>query len=360
MISLLTFVFVLGLLITVHECGHFFAAKRQGIAVEKFYLGFGPTVFRKKQGETEYGINLIPLGGFVKLAGDSAQEHRHTPREYLSKTPLQRMAVIFAGPLANYLLGFFFFWLIFVTGYPTLTAKVGGLVDGFGAQAAGVQEGDIITHIDGRKISSWDELLEEVRSRKGARALMLTLQRGQDNLQVEVPLRRQEMDDILGYRRTVPLLGVTPAMEEFVEVRHGFGVSLFLAARKVIDLTALNYRALFAMVSGRLSMRESATGPLGIFFVTSKAARIGLTAVLHLIAVLNVSLAIFNLLPLPVLDGGHVLFLAIEKLRGRSLSPKTEQIATQAGLALIITLALMVTYNDIVRFFGEKISHLFR
>jgi len=360
MTSLLVFIFILGLLIVIHECGHFIAARRQGIMVEKFYLGFGPVVYKRKRGETEYGISMIPLGGYVKLAGDSAGEHTGGQREYLSKTPFQRMQVIFAGPLANYVLGFLFFWLIFATGYPTLTAKVGGLVEGFGAEKAGVRAGDVITHIDGRAVATWEDLQETVRSRQGAETLLISLTRGGQEIQLSVPLRQEQMNDILGYRRTVSLLGVTPDTEEVIEVRHGAAASFVFAARKVVDLTVLNYRALFSMISGRLSVRESATGPLGIFFVTSKAAKMGLTAVLHLIAVLNVSLAIFNLLPLPVLDGGHLVFLMIEKLRGKSLSVRAEQIISQAGLALIISLALLVTYNDILRFFGDRFSQLLK
>jgi regulator of sigma E protease len=121
----------------------------------------------------------------------------------------------------------------------------------------------------------------------------------------------------------------------------------------------MTYKGLWRMITGKLSFRESVTGPLGIFYVTSKAASLGVIAVLHLIAVLNVSLAIFNLLPLPVLDGGHILFLGIEKIRGKTLSTKTEQIITQIGLTVIISLAVFVTYNDITRLFGDKISKIF-
>jgi len=133
--------------------------------------------------------------------------------------------------------------------------------------------------------------------------------------------------------------------------------SFGLGANKTIDLTITTYKALWRMISGRMSMRESVTGPLGIFYITSKAAQIGIIAVLHLLAILNISLAIFNLLPFPVLDGGHILFLGLEKIRGKALHIKTEQVITQIGVTVIISLALFITYNDFLRLFQDKITN---
>lgn len=359
MTSLLTFIFILGILILIHEFGHFLAAKRQGIKVEKFYLGFGPMIARRKHGDTEYGINLIPLGGYVKLAGDSMEDYKGISGEYLSKTPLERARVIFAGPLFNYLLGFFCFWLIFCTGYPTLTTKVGGLIEGFGAAEAGIQAGDRITAVDGLKVSFWEDLQDAIRARKSRDTVKISLLRQEKEYTFEVKLREKQFDDSLGEKRKVALLGVTPDLEEIVRVRNGPIKAFALSIEKVFDLTAMNYKALWAIVTRKISMRESATGPLGIFYIASKAASLGITAVLHLIAVLSVSLAIFNLLPLPVLDGGHLVLLAVEKLRGKALGLNAERIISQVGVAVIVTLALIVTYNDIIRFFGEKIPRVF-
>ncbi|MDD5155665.1 MAG: site-2 protease family protein, partial [Candidatus Omnitrophica bacterium] len=142
--------------------------------------------------------------------------------------------------------------------------------------------------------------------------------------------------------------------------RYGFFKSLSLAINRTWSLTVLTYAGLWRMVTGQLSLQESITGPLGIFYITSQAAHFGPIALLHLLAVLSVSLAIFNLLPLPVLDGGHIMFLIIEKIRGRSLSIKSERIVTQLGMTLLLSLVLLVTYNDIVRLFGDKISKLIK
>ena len=142
MISILVFILILSLLIIVHEFGHFIAARLNGVRVEQFSLGFGPQIFKKKAGDTEYSISLIPLGGYVKMSGDSQAEYKKLDYEYFSKAPGKRFQIIFFGPFLNYILGFLFFWFILFAGYPSLTTKVGGLIDGYGAKEAGLAVGD--------------------------------------------------------------------------------------------------------------------------------------------------------------------------------------------------------------------------
>lgn len=358
MMSLIIFLFILGLLIIVHEFGHFIAAKKIGIRVEKFSLGFGPRLLKKEKNGTEYSVSAIPLGGYVKLAGDNAQEYKGNADEYLAKTPFARAAVIFFGPLLNYALGFIFFWLIFFAGYPAITTKVGGLIEGLGAKEAGVQINDKITAIDGRRVGAWEELQAAIYTRKDAQSVRLSILRDNRELILDVKIKSKEFNDLLGQKRSVGVIGVT-ASEETVKMRHGFAASFILSINKTVDLTVITYKALWRMLGGKLSLRESVTGPLGIYYITAKVAHLGVIAVLHLIAVLSISLAIFNLLPLPVLDGGHLLFLIIEKLRGRALGLKAERVITQTGLTIIIALAIIVTCNDIFKFFGDKIYKFF-
>lgn len=359
MVTLFIFLFILGILIIIHEFGHFIAAKRLGVKVEKFSLGFGLPLWLKKKNDTEYSVNLIPLGGYVKLAGDNLQEYKNNPDEYLSKTPAQRARIIFFGPLLNYILGFLCFWLIFFVGYPTLTTKVGGLIDGFGAKDAGIQVGDKIIAVEGKRVNFWEDLQRAIQAKKGARKVLLSVLRENKEYNIEVKIKEKQIDDALGKKRSVGLIGITPK-DEIINVRHSFLKSCVLATQKTWDLTVLTYQAIWRMITGKLSMRESITGPLGIFYITSKAASMGMIAVLHLVAVLSVSLSIFNLLPLPVLDGGHLVLLAIERIRGKQLSLKTERIVTQVGLTLIISLAVFATYNDLLRFFGDKLSKFFK
>ncbi|MFH1458497.1 MAG: RIP metalloprotease RseP, partial [Candidatus Omnitrophota bacterium] len=345
--------------IVVHEFGHFMMAKRMGVRVEKFSLGFGPALLKKKKKETEYCLSAIPLGGYVKLAGDNPEEYKGKKYEYLAQTPGRRFLIIFFGPLLNYVLGLVLFWVIFSVGYPSLTTRVGGLLDGFGAKAAGLQAGDRIEAVDGRPVVLWEELQKIIQSKKTAEKVRLTVLREDRKLNLEVNIREKNLDDPLGQKRSVGLLGITPS-DEIITLKYGILESLGLGIKKTWDLTVMTYKALWFMMTGRLSMRESITGLPGMYFITSKAAKMGVVAVLHLVTVLSVSLAIFNLLPLPVLDGGHILFLGIEKIRGKGLSLNVERLVTQAGTVLILTLALFVTYNDLVRFYGDKIDKVFK
>lgn len=358
MISFFIFVVILSILIIVHEFGHFMAARKLGVRVEKFSLGFGPQIFRKKKGDTEYSIAAIPLGGFVKLAGDNLEEFKGKQDEYFSKPPGKRFWIIFSGAFVNYILGFLLFWLIFFVGYPTLTTKVGGLIDGFGAKEAGLQVKDQIIAIDGQQVVYWEDLQNIIQSKKAADKVELTLLRNNKEFTTAVKIKEKQFEDQIGKKHSIGLLGITP-FDELIKVRHGFLKSFTLGIDKTGQLTVLTYQGLWRMVIGKLSIRESVTGPLGIFFITSKAASMGIIALLHLMAVLNVSLAVFNLLPLPILDGGHILFLGLEKIRRKTLGLKTERIITQVGVSIIITLVVFVTYNDIVRLYGDKIQKFF-
>lgn len=358
MIATLIFILILSMLILVHEFGHFIAARKMGVRVEKFSLGFGPQLFRIKRKGTEYVISAIPLGGFVKLAGDCLEEFTGKKYEYYAKPPGKRFHIIFWGPALNYILGFIFFWLIFFVGYPSLTTKVGGLIDNFGAKEAGLQVGDKITAVDGKKVAFWEDLQRIIYEKRTDEKVNLTVLHDNKEVNVKVSIKEKEYSDQLGEKRSVGLLGITP-FDEIIEVKHGFLESFVLSAKKIWELTYMTYKGLWRIATGRLSVRESVTGPLGIFYITSRAAKLGVIAVLHLIAVLSVSLAIFNLLPLPIMDGGHILLLGIEKLRRRTLSIKSEHVISQIGLSMIVLLAVLVTYNDIARLFGDKIAKFF-
>lgn len=356
MLTLFIFLVILGVLIVVHEFGHFIAARRVGVRVEKFSLGFGPRLLKRKKGQTEYSLSLIPLGGFVKLAGDNLEEYKGRSFEYFAKPPGKRFQIIFAGPFFNYILGFFCFWVIFFTGYPTLTTKVGGLLDGFGAKAAGLRAGDKITAVDNRPVASWEELQNIILDRKANDTVRLSVLRQEEQFEADVLLKEKQFDDALGEKQKVGLLGIEPDFKDSVFVRYGFFKSFYMGINKTWVLTQLTYKGLWRMITGKIAVRDSAAGPLGIYFITSKVASQGVTALLNFVGIISVSLALFNLLPFPVLDGGHILFLAIEKLRGKTLGIKTERIITQMGLAVIISLFLFITYYDIMRAFGDKIT----
>lgn len=289
------------------------------------------------------------------MAGDNQAEYQGKHDEYFAKTPGKRFQIIFCGPLLNYILGFLFFWLIFFIGYPTLTSKVGGLIDGYGAQAAGLKVADNILAVDGREVSSWEGLQRAIRERKVKSSVELRVLRDKQELKFTVPIKDKLLDDQLGQKQAQGIIGISP-FDEIIEVRHGFLESAGYGFKKTIDLTVMTYTGLFRLVTGKMSMRDSMTGPLGIFFITSKAAKLGWIALIHLIAVLSVSLAIFNLLPLPILDGGHLFLLGLEKIRKKALGVKAEEMINNIGFSLMIALALFVTYNDIIRLYADKLS----
>jgi len=351
------FLCVLSILIIVHEFGHFIVAKKMGIRVEKFSLGFGRELLKKKSKDTQYCISAIPLGGYVKLSGDNLEEYKGRSYEYFSKSPGKRFKIIFSGPLLNYILGFLIFWLIFFMGFPAFTTKVGSVIEGFGAKDAGLQAGDKILAIDGNKITLWEQLQDIIYKKRISDKVNLSVLRGNKEFTVNVAIKAKELEGEGGRKHTIGLIGITP----YAEIAKGNLMrSFILGLDTTRGLTLMIFKGLWQLITGKVSVRDSVAGPLGIFDITTKAASIGLIAILHLVAILSLSLAIFNLLPLPILDGGHIVLLGLEKIRGKTLTPKVDNIITQIGLVVIVSFALFVTYNDILRMFGDKIPKLLK
>jgi regulator of sigma E protease len=227
-----------------------------------------------------------------------------------------------------------------------------------GAQKAGIVAGDKIIAIDNKKVESWDDVQQLVQANQLNGKVSISVLRDEAPLTFLVSIHQKQIDDFLGKKRNVGLIGIM-ASDETKITSHGVFEAVAIAGERTWDLTVLTYRAIWSMLVGRISFRESVTGPLGMFYITSKVASLGITAVIHFLATISISLCIFNLLPLPALDGGHLVLLFIEKIRGKALNPKIERSISQVGFTLLITLALVVTYNDILRIFGEKIAKFF-
>ncbi len=347
--SILIFIVVFSIIAIVHELGHFITAKKAGIRVEQFSLGFGPRIIGIKRGETEYIICAFLVGAYVKLAGDNPDEFKGQPREYLAKSVGQRARVVFFGPLFNYVFAFLCFWLIFFAGFPELACKVGRVIEDFGAQAAGVQAGDEILAINGKTVKVWHELQEIIQSKGNGEIVTLTVLRHSQRLQLPVRVTQKKVETIWGKEKAIGIIGIEPK-DEYVKTRFGLIESFFMAGERLIYFTWLTLKSIAWMVSGRISFRQSVTGPLGIFFITKEAAHLGIIPFIQILAIISMALAIFNLLPLPILDGGHLLFLLIEKLRGRRFSARTELIINQIGYTFIILLTIFVFYNDLLRY----------
>ncbi len=360
MLTTISFIIVLSILVVVHEFGHFIVAKRTGVRVEKFSVGFGPEILGVTKGDTRYSLSAVPLGGYVKLAGETeSQDLKGEKWEYLSKSVGERARIIFAGPLLNYLLAFFIFSFVYVIGYPTLTAEIGKVLPDYPGEAAGIQEGDRVLSINGEEVETWEQVTSLVHTNK-KRAIDLTIKREGKILDIKVVPRQEEHKTVFGTKKRVGLIGIMPS-EDIIYVRYNPLKSFYMGAKKLWTLTYITYRALWASFTGAIPFKQSVTGPVGIFYITGQAVRLGLIYLLHLMGVLSASLAIFNLLPVPVLDGGHLLFLAVEKVRKRPLSHKLQENITQAGLVLLLCLMAFVFYNDFMRYgIVEKLSNLFQ
>ena len=361
--TILSTVFVLGLLIFIHELGHFLVAKRVGIKVEKFSLGFPPNIFSKKIGETRYCIGIIPLGGYVKMLGENpgdegqekdadANAQTLTNDNFMAKTVGQRAAVIFAGPFMNYILAILLLTAVYLGGRPVFDTErivLDDISSGEPADKAGLKSGDQVIALDGVPITRYDSLRAKVRAHKGT-PLTLTWLRGNDTLNATVtPRVIGEMDE-QGHVDSVGVLGFSQKVIRYESA--GFVESIsngFVMTHVLVWETA---KFLKRLVSGQASMKLVG-GPLFIARQSGKEAQKGIRALLGFIALLSVNLAVLNILPIPILDGGHLLFLAVEKVRGNPLSIRARGIAQQIGIIFLFGVILLVTYNDVIReFFG--------
>jgi regulator of sigma E protease len=357
--GVIAFIVVLGTLILVHEFGHFMVARKKGVKVESFSIGFGPQIFSLKRHQVEYRISLIPLGGYVKMAGDEHQSFKGKTFEFLSKPVGVRAAIVFAGPLLNYLLALIIFCLIFYIGNPTLTSKIGKVLEDYPAEKAGIRKGDVIKSINGQKVSYWDDVPKLIQKTSN-KPISLNILRDKESLTFVIEPVLKEKVDIFGEAKKVPLIGIAPS-GEIVYARYPFLQSIYKGTESLISRTVIMLKFIWNLIVGRIDIRKTLTGPVGIFFITKEAVAFGIRPLLQLVAILSLNLAILNLFPVPVLDGGHLFFLAIEKMRGKPVSRKVMEISTGIGLAILLILIIFIFYNDFINFqIIEKLQNLWK
>jgi len=337
---------IFSIIIIVHELGHFIAAKRLGVKVERFALGFGKKIFGVKKGETEYAINLIPLGGYVKLAGEDPYERKGAPYEFYSKPISSRLGILLLGPLSNYLFAYLLLVILYTMGIPSVTSHIGMVLESAPAYKAGIKTGDKIISIDEKPVGFWDEVLSIIRSDKDARALNIKVERNNVFLCFLVKPEIITTENIFKQKVTFIGIGIGPS-ENIVMLKSNPVKSLYLASRHVWFFTVTTYKGIWFLVTGAMPIKDNIGGPIRIIDALGKAINAGPVETIHFLAIINLALAIFNLLPFPILDGGHILFLGIEKLRGKPLSVKTQEIITQTALVLLIAFFLYVSYYDV-------------
>ncbi|UCG35027.1 MAG: RIP metalloprotease RseP [Candidatus Omnitrophota bacterium] len=353
MLNLIIFILILSVLIVVHEFGHFLAARRNGVRVERFSIGFGTPIFKRKGKETDFWICAFPLGGYVKLAGDMRSEYHGHPFEFLSKPIGIKMKIVFFGPLFNFIFAFILFWVMGVVGFPYPDTVVGKVLEEYPAYEAGIQENDKVIEINDEKVQNWFEMSEKIY--RSQEMITLKIERDGQILDFKVPLKEKEISDAFGRKRTVPIVGIS-ASSKIKIVKYNFFHAFFKGVEATLRTAFFIVKGFTFMILGIVPFKEAVAGPLGIFYITSEALKIGIVAILHLMAVLNVSLTIVNLIPLPLLDGGHLFLFFIEKIRKKQISERTEDFITQLGFILIAFLIVFVFYNDVIRF-GSKIWH---
>jgi len=339
-------------MVVIHELGHFLAARACGIKVDVFSIGFGPTLFSHKGKSCEFRISAIPLGGYVSLHGDDPSKTTGADDEFLRQPKRKRMAVIAAGPIFNFILAWFLFCGVYVAGYEASTARIGGLIADKPAALAGIAKGDKIISINGTHIETWQDLVTEVRSAR-TDTLAIDLERAGARMHFDVLPAKIDSKDVFGKKVRVFFLGVEPS-DEMIKIKRPLGGALVDGTKRFWTTTVLTVQGLWYTVTGALPVKDSLTGPLGIYLITKKAIAIGLGAVLDLMAVISLSLAIFNFLPLPVLDGGHIFLLMIEAVRGKPISDRIQEKLMNVGIGLIVLLTVFVLWNDVRKMIAAK------
>jgi regulator of sigma E protease len=342
---------LLGILIFVHELGHFLLAKLCGVRVLKFSLGFGPKLIGKTIGDTEYVLSALPLGGYVKPLGESPDDpvsEADRPFALNSQGVGARLMILAAGSVFNIMFAAFLYALVYMVGMPVLTTLVGQIIDNSPAARAGIAAGDRIEAIDGREVTYWDDLQERV-SGCGGRELRLDINRNGERLTLTLQPELKQREDEVGREKDTYLIGVAPSADGVVSRRYSPLVAIGKAGQEVWKHTKLTFVVLGMLITSPVEKKELLGGPILIGKIAGDIARLGIVSFLLLMAVISLNLGIFNLLPIPILDGGHILFLLIESVKGSPVSTRIMEISHQVGLALLLALMLFVCYNDVIR-----------
>ncbi len=419
----------LGLLIIVHEFGHFIAARSFGVGVEKFSIGFGPKLLGYKYKGTNFLVSLIPLGGYVKMSGDEPQDGtEYGEKDFYGKPWWQRIIIVFAGPMANLVLGLllfsFSFWIgrnvddhyptvgqvtsqfesiffpedeiIELNGYPieywsqlpektekdninevTLIRDgllirmvtrdllpitwytdiqpevlpiVGTVAPGMPAYRSGVQVGDLITAVDGQEVDSWYEMRELIANHQED-SVELTILRGEESLKITLDLEKNILSDT-----DQKIIGITQHFPVSYFQRYGLFSSIRYGAISTASFLVVNYYALFRLISRPMVAKDQLGGPVMIVALSKQTTAMGWGVIISFIASISLILMIMNLLPIPVLDGGHIFFYLIEGIFGKPIPLKTQGLVQQIGFIILILLMIFVFYNDISRLLGRDLA----
>jgi regulator of sigma E protease len=352
--TFLSAIVLLGIIIFVHELGHFLFAKLMRVRVLKFSLGFGPKLIGKKYGDTEYLISSIPFGGYVKMLGETREDELsedEKPYAYNYQPVWKRFIIVFSGPLFNIIFAMVIFFFIFLKGLPVLVPEVGEILSNSPAEKAGLMKGDKILEINGVDIHQWDKMTEIIH-RSPEKQLKCKIKRENKTFQITIVPEKKIVKDFFGEEKEIGLIGIKPSGSTFIK-KNNIIESLENSVSRTWEISALTVIAIIKLIQRVLPM-DTLGGPILIVQLAGEQASKGFLNFFVFMAIININLGILNLLPIPVLDGGHILFLSIEAIRRKPLNEKFIAISQKIGLAFILTIMLFVLYNDIMRLITGK------
>ena len=349
MITLISFIVLLGILIFAHELGHFLAARIAGVGVLKFSLGFGPKIFGKKIGDTEYVLSWIPLGGFVKLLGESSNEElspEDEKRSFCKQSVWKRMLIVLAGPGFNFLLAIVIFVIVLVYGLPSLTSEVGEVRKDSAAFEVGMLKGDKIIYMNGEKIEFWEDIRSIIAENKERQMEVVVERAGEEKLLLIKP-RLSKTKNMFGEEVPSYLIGISPSEKTVIERRNPWD-AILSSIKKTWEISELTVISVIKIFEGVISPKTLG-GPIFIAQVAGAQVKEGIIPFVLFMAILSINLGVVNLFPIPVLDGGHIFFYIIEIITRREISIKVREISQQIGFVILLMLMLFVIFIDIER-----------
>ncbi len=346
---------VLGVLIFVHELGHFLVARLFGVRVLVFSLGFGPKIAKwcKEEGGTEYCLSAVPLGGYVKMLGESDEEDEpvtaeNAPYAFSNKGVWQRFGIVFAGPAFNFVFAFFVLIVAFMIGVGEVLPVVGSVTSGMPAATMGVQVGDRILAINDQPVTRWELLSQAIKKADGG-PMNFTIQRGEQALLLTIKPQVREMINIFGEKVQTNLIGIGPA-DSVIMVSYDLGDAWRRGAEQTWNMSEMIITGVWKLLTRAVSA-DQIGGPLMIAEMAGKTAEQGVSSLLFFMALISINLGILNLLPIPILDGGHLLFFLIEAIKGSPVSDRIRMESSRVGMFLLILLMVWAMKNDLTRMF---------
>lgn len=362
MVTIISFILILGILVLMHEWGHFITARRLGVEVEEFGLGFPPRLFSWKKKGVVYSLNLIPIGGFVKIRGEDGSDD--DPHSFASQPTWKKSLIVSAGVVMNVVLSIALLSLVFYMGIPQILDKnfddsrvsqrsviIADILEDSPAQQAGLSVNDKILTINGEEVKLATQVYEMV-TKNSDKEISLRLDRDQEIK--EYTLRPQ----LIAADRP-PLLGI--AVSDIGVVKYNIGQSLWQGIKNTFFMIGMIFQALYNLLANLIRTGELDTGlsgPVGVAVITGQIVKLGFLHILQFMAILSVNLAVLNILPIPALDGGRLLFIILEKIRGRKLNVKVEGWIHNSGFVLLIILIIFITFRDIGRYGGQILESL--